>query len=234
MESLPSQALWALPTTVVLLLTLWWIRMRGRTNHRRVEPQESLDTIAAWPPQAVRVLTVSERQAYDLLRRALPGFLVLAQVPLSRFLRVPTRNSYTEWVQRVGLISADLLLCDSGSRVLAVIDIRAAGETPRANRRHERMVRVLKSAGIPVITWQEGALPSLAEVRTRVAPLVGANPKEMPEPVSRPIPLDTNPALAKILAAGDRAAAQAAIDEANEPVPSAFFEDCAVVLPGQR
>jgi Protein of unknown function (DUF2726) len=234
MDFLPPQALWALAAAAVLLLMLLLVRLRNRASRPRADNREFLDTVAAWPPQAVRVLTVTERQAYDLLRRALPGFLVLAQVPLSRFLRVPTRNSYTEWVQRVGLISADLLLCDSGSRVLAVIDIRAAGETPRANRRHERMVRVLKSAGIPVITWQEGALPSLAEVRTRVAPLVGASPGSLRDNVSRPVPLDSNPALAKLLAEGDRTAAQEALDEANEPVPSAFFEDHDVALPAQR
>ena len=79
---------------------------------------------------------------------------------------MPTRNSYLEWVQRVGLLSADLLLCDAGSRVLAVIDIRAPDETARASQRHERMARVLRAAGIRVITWYEGELPTLAEART--------------------------------------------------------------------
>ena len=228
MDFLPPQAAWAFAACALLLLSLLWLRIRHRSARRPAAAQEELDTVAAWPPQAVRVLTVSERQAYDLLRRALPGFLVLAQVPLSRFLRVPTRNSYTEWIQRVGLISADLLLCDSGSRVLAVFDIRPVNETPRAVRRHERMVRVLKAAGVPVITWQEGALPSLADVRTRVAPLVGAKAAKPGESLSRPVPLEgsAKPTLAQVLADGDRNAAQAALDEANEPVPSAFFEDC--------
>jgi hypothetical protein len=91
-----------------------------------VRQQEVVDTLTGWPPESVRVLSITERQAYDLLRRAMPGFLVMAQVPLARFIRVPSRRSYTEWLQRVGSLSADLLLCDSGSRVLAVIDIRNA------------------------------------------------------------------------------------------------------------
>jgi len=228
MELLPTQAAWALPATALLLLAWAWMRIRGRHSHGRHDEREALDTVAAWPPQAVRVLTVSERQAYELLRRALPGFLVLAQVPLSRFLRVPTRNSYTDWIQRVGLISADLLLCDAGSRVLAVIDIRGGNETARAARRHQRMVRVLTSAGVPVLTWKEGGLPSLAEMRLQIAPLIGANTVTTPETVSRPVPLDSPPALAQVLAAGDRAAAQADVDESHEPVPSAFLEECAV------
>ena len=152
MEFLSPPANWALPATALLLLAWLWMRLRHRRLRRRTPATEYLDTVAAWPPQAVRVLTVAERQAYELLRRALPGYLVLAQVPLSRFLRVPTRNSYIDWVQRVGLLSADLLLCDAASRVLVVIDIRAQQETPRAQRRHARMVRVLQAAGVRVVT----------------------------------------------------------------------------------
>ena len=228
MELLPPQAAWALPATALLLLAWAWMRIRGRQAQQRDQDREALDTVAAWPPQAVRVLTVNERQAYELLRRAMPGFLVLAQVPLSRFLRVPTRNSYTDWIQRVGLISADLLLCDARSRVLAVIDIRSGQETARAVRRHQRMVRVLTSAGVPVLTWKEGMLPSLAEMRVQLTPLVGAHTVTTPETASRPVPLDSAPSLAKVLAAGDLAAAQADVDGSHEPVPSAFFEDCAV------
>ena len=225
MEILPPITSWAFPATALLVLTLLWLRLRQRHSGAR-GPGEALDTVAAWPPQAVRVLTVSERD--ELLRRAMPGFLVLAQVPLSRFIRVPTRNSYTDWVQRVGLLNADLLLCDAGSRVLAVIDIRVPDESARARRRHERMVRVLETAGIPVMTWHDGNLPSLAEARALLAPLAGAAAPGMRGTASRPMPLGPEPSLAKILAAGDRRAAERAAEsaaDANEPVPSAFFEE---------
>jgi hypothetical protein len=58
------------------------------------------------------------------------------------------------------------VICDIGSRVLAVVDIRSAEESPRSRRRHERMARVLKAAGIRVHVWREGDLPSASEVRT--------------------------------------------------------------------
>ena len=98
----------------------------------------------------------------------------VAQVPLARFIRVPARRSYGEWLQRVGSLSADLLLCDSGSRVLAVIDVRAAQETERSRKRHERLGRVLKAAGIQVLAWREGELPSLSHVRSSMAALIWA------------------------------------------------------------
>jgi hypothetical protein len=233
MDFLPPQSTWALPALILLLLS--WVTLRLRTRQRRSShpASEALDTVADWPPQAVRVLTVSERQAYELLRRALPGYLVLAQVPLSRFISVPRRHAYIDWVQRVGLLSGDLLLCDAGSRVLVVIDIRVPGETPRAQRRHRRMQRVLQAAGVHVLTWYDGELPSLQEVRTQLTPLVGGLVPGGLESPSRPMPLQTAQTLAAALAAGDAAATQWTADDANEPVPSAFFED-AELAPGPR
>ncbi|ODV00193.1 MAG: hypothetical protein ABT20_16130 [Rubrivivax sp. SCN 70-15] len=207
---------------VLLLLTLLNLRRRQRQGTRSRSPaREALDTVQAWPPESARVMSIAERQGYDLLRRALPGFLVLAQVPLARFLRVPTRHSYTDWMQRVGSLNADLLLCDGGSRVLAVIDIRAPHETERSRRRHERLARVLKAAGIRVHVWREDDLPSLAAVRSALgADLLPAAEPAKPTP-SRPMPLIPVPEIEEMLAAGDHLAYDAAL----EPVPSAFFDD---------
>ena len=153
---------------------------------------------------------------------------MLAQVPLSRFVRVPTRHSHSEWMQRVGGLSADLLVCNAGSRVLAVIDIRPAEQTDRSRRRHERMGRVLKAAGITVQVWDEGQLPTAAEVRT----LLGAELERssgvaaQPKPVSsRPMPLIPVAEIEELLMHGD----QAAQDTSYEPVPSAFFDDLEMV-----
>jgi hypothetical protein len=121
--------------------------------------------VQSWKPQAVRVLTLPERKAYDLMRKALPGKLVLAQVPLARFISVPTRHSYSDWLTRVGRLSVDLLVCDKSSRVIAVVDVRAAAQSERSQRRHQRMTQVLEAAGVRVIHWNADVLPSVAEVR---------------------------------------------------------------------
>lgn len=221
-SNLPTAALAA---ALALLLTWLLVRRRGRGGAARPGVRDALDTVQDWPPEPARVMTVQERQAFELLRRALPGYMVLAQVPLSRFVRVPTRHSYTEWLQRVGSLSADLLVCDTGSRVLAVIDVRAAEESSRSRRRHERMGRVLRAAGVRVHTWREGQLPSAAEVRTALAhDLVRGSGPMQPVTNSRPMPLIPVPEtqeLDAMLAAGDAAAR----DGTHEPVPSAFFED---------
>ena len=222
MEILPSIASFALPATVLLLLSFVWMRVRQRSQGRRSASRDALDTVAAWPPEAARILTIDERQAYELLRRAMPGFLVLAQVPIARFIRVPARHSYFDWMQRVGSLSADLLLCDAGSRVLAVIDIRAVQESERSRRRHERMTRVLTASGIQVHTWREGQLPSINEARNALAVLAGAATATVKGPVSRPMPLIPVADISELLLEGDH---RAAMEAGQEPVPSGFYEE---------
>ena len=226
MDLLFSNGSIALPTAVLLLLALLAVRLRQRQSAQRSSAREVLDTVAGWPPEAARVLTIAERQAYDLLRRSLPGYLVLAQVPLSRFIRVPARHSYVDWLQRVGSLSADLLLCDAGSRVLAVIDIRSPVESERSRRRHERMTRVLRKAGVYVLTWREDALPTAAEVRHAMTGVVGgaAAVANAAATSSRPMPLIPVADISEVLADGD-AAFDAQLDPSMEPVPSAFFEE---------
>lgn len=225
MDFLDSASTMALAGAVALLITLLITRLRGRQPGSR-SLRDALDTVQDWPPEPARVMTVQERQSYELLRRALPGYMVLAQVPLARFLRVPTRHSYTEWLQRVGTLSADLLVCDTGSRVLAVIDVRAGEESARSRRRHERLARVLRAAGVRVHVWREGHLPTPAEVRTALAhDLVrGSGPMQPVASSSRPMPLIPIPEtqeLDALLAEGD-----AALHDAGpEPVPSGFLDD---------
>jgi hypothetical protein len=224
MEFLPS---FAAPLSLLLLLSWLLMRWRSRQSSNAASRREALDTVADWPPEAARVLSITERQAYDLLKRAMPGYLVLGQVPLARFVRVPTRHSYNEWLQRVGSLSADLLICDSGSRVLAVIDIRSPEESARSRRRHERMGRVLRAANIRVHEWREGQLPTVTEVRHAMAHVLApAKPGIKAAGVtSRPMPLIPVAEIEELLSDGDRAAAEAAFDPSMEPVPSGFYDE---------
>src|SRR5690606_9240926 len=99
-----------------------------------------------------------------------PDYLVFAQVPMARFIKVPTRNSYAEWQRRVGSLCVDLVICDMATNVLAAIEVRKStdDENERVRRRHKRMDKVLKAADIPVHIWTEGALPHPKAVRESV------------------------------------------------------------------
>ena len=218
----------AVPALTILLIAFvpglmallgWWVwRLRAAPSHGT----SNLDTLTAWPPSATRVLAQGEREAYELLRLALPGRMVLAQVPLHRFIKVPTRNSYSEWLRRVGRLHVDLVVCDRHSQVLAAIEIAREDDVPgsRAQHRRDRMIRVLRASEIPVHVWRASALPSADAVREAILP--GS------------APADFQPTAAHVQASGlTTGSAIAGLDGAHEeepmglrePPPSTWFDD---------
>lgn len=163
---------WVLLATVlvaVVVITWRWLRRRS-PGPAKSASNEARDTVADWPPTATRVLSSAERQAYDILRRALPGRMIFARIPLARFLRVPTRYSYGEWLGRAGYLCVDLLVCGGASEVIAAVEIRPSQESERSRQRHRRKARVLKAAGIRVLVWAEGDLPTVQAVREALLP----------------------------------------------------------------
>ena len=224
MPSLDTPILAALLVSALLLTWLLARRRADASAHR--DRDEALDTVQAWPPQAVRVLTLPERRAFDMLRKALPGHLVLAQVPLARFISVPTCHAYGEWLTRVGRLSVDLLVCDHSSRVIAAIDIRNGDESPRSRKRHDRSARVLRAAGIAVHQWRADALPSANEMRALFMPAAPElEPVAMTAGGQAILPV---PDMVEVLAAGDAAAAAG---PQFDPVSSGFFDDLEAIAP---
>src|SRR5688572_4431722 len=109
MDHLDPTTIAALLLSIALLLYVLWTQRRHKAAPRTVI-DDALDTVQDWPPQVVRILSLPERQTYNLLRKAVPGHLVLAQVPLSRFISVPTRNPYSQWLSKVGRLTVDLVV----------------------------------------------------------------------------------------------------------------------------
>ena len=56
----------ALLAAALLALSWLWLRRRVPPRPRRDPTASTLDTLQAWPPQVVRVLTLPERRAHDL------------------------------------------------------------------------------------------------------------------------------------------------------------------------
>jgi hypothetical protein len=161
----------ALVMSLLLLVSMLWIRRR-QAHSPRQGLEDRLDTVQSWPAQLVRVLTPLQRTAYELLRQALPGHLILVQTPLAQFMRVSTRHSYVEWYRRAGRLRASFLVCDQHSSVVAAVDLRPSDENDREKSRHVRLVRVLESVGVTVLVWTEEGLPNLAQVRHRFSSLL--------------------------------------------------------------
>lgn len=221
MPDMDATLLAVIGALTMLLATALWMRHRAGTP-ARPDPA-TLDTLEAWPPQAVRVMTLQERQTFELLKRALPRRMVLAQVPLSRFISVPTQHSYGEWLHRVGRLCADFIVCDSSSRVIAALDVRAEGASTRSSERHQRIAQVLERAGIPVHVLDAGALPTIAEIRQLFKSGDGEPDRENFAASGvgglHDLPV---PEMYELIEEGDERALHA---PAADPVSSGFFDD---------
>ena len=222
----------ALVGVVIVLLLAWlWLRQRGSAEIEKAA--ERIDTIIGWPPQATRVLSAPERVAFGRLVRALPEYMILAQVPLARFLNVPKRNSYADWLRRVGYQCVDFVVCDMAAQVIAVIELQAPQQSERSRKRLTRITRTLEAAQLPLHIWREDALPSADAAREVLL--------SRPAPTATPLKVDTTAAAASAIAASSTVASAAAARspfedtdrdstqdekiELLEPPPSTWFDD---------
>ena len=219
---------------VVLLLAWWWLRQRSDRSAGRSRKAEKaadrIDTIIGWPPQATRVLSTQERLAFGTLVRALPEYIVLAQVPISRFINVPKRNSYADWLRRIGYQSVDFAICDLSAQVVAVIELQPPQQSERAQKRIARIARTLKAAQLPLHVWRENALPSVDVAREALLPRPAA-------PLLEPVKGAGATATASAGAPPNAAAARSPFEDTGrdstqdekiellEPPPSTWFDD---------
>ena len=220
---------------LLLVLLLWWLmRRRGvDAGAQRGGASDRVDTLVGWPPQAMRILTSQERLAYGTLTRALPDHMVLAQVPLARFLNVPKRQSYTDWLRRIGYQCVDFVVCDMSSQVVAAIDLQSSNSqiNERARKRHTRMARTLKAARIPLLVWFENSLPGTEAAREAVlqqaATQAGAGATAAASGSTPPKPREAAPAQpgTNPFADTDRDSAQDEHIEVLEPPASTWFDE---------
>ena len=216
--------------SAVLVGAIWLVRRIREVADDKVS-DDRIDTVIGWPPKATRVLTTSETLSRDILVRALPEYMVLAQVPLARFLKVPTRNSYSEWLRRLGAQCADLVVCDKSSQVIAVVDVQAPADqaSERSRKRLNRMARVLKAAEIPLHVWTEGVLPSVEAARTTLLARVPMPPASATAPAAPAVPVPAAAPRATEAANPfedqDRDASDDEVIEAREPPPSTWFDE---------
>jgi hypothetical protein len=155
---------------VVGLVVWFWLRGRTVSRIEKKTAEQRIDTVTGWPPQATRVLTNQERIVFGTLVRALPEYMILAQVPLARFVSVPKRNSYVDWLRRLGYQCADFVVCDMAAQVVAVVELQPLHPSDRARKRLTRMSRTLKAAEIPLHIWNEEAVPAIDAVREILLP----------------------------------------------------------------
>ena len=119
-----------------------------------------------WPSDAVKAMSAPEQVLYHRLCKTLPDNLVLAQVGLSRFLRVQKGNNFQQWFNRINRMSADFVVCARDASVLAVIELDDSSHEGQQNKTADaKKDKALAAAGIRIVRWNVKSLPDDAAIK---------------------------------------------------------------------
>jgi very-short-patch-repair endonuclease len=121
---------------------------------------------ADWPFGFKKPLSRVEQVLYYRLVQTLPELVVLAQVPLSSFLRVRKGRTWNEWFNRISQKSIDFLVCERDFSVVMAIELDDAthDSSERANA-DKTKGRALTAAGVRLLRWRANALPDVETIR---------------------------------------------------------------------
>lgn len=124
-----------------------------------------------WPFYPRKPLSAPEQILYFRLVNALPDHIVLGQVQLSRLLGVKKGNNTQAWLNRINRMSADFVVCNKDSSIVAVIELDDASH--KAEKRQQadaKKDKALASAGIRIYRWQVKAIPNEVEIKAAFVP----------------------------------------------------------------
>ena len=145
----------AVVLSLALYVTVKLLSLRQKT----VEPEPE-----RYPFTQSSPMSEAEQVFYWRLRKVLPDQIVLAQVALSRIVKVEPGNESRRWLGRVNRLTVDFVVCLPDASIVAVIELddgshesvdRVAAEAKKTN--------ALASAGIQLLRY--GAVPSEEELR---------------------------------------------------------------------
>jgi very-short-patch-repair endonuclease len=134
-----------------------------------------------WPFYAKKLLSQPEQVLYFRLIQAFPEHIVLAQVQLSCLLGVKKGNNYQAWFNRINRMSADFVVCDKDSSIVAVIELDDATHQKEDRQAADaKKDKALTSADIRIVRWQAKAIPDLATIQSTLMPNI-ANKRDAPQ-----------------------------------------------------
>lgn len=140
-----------------------------------------------WPFYAKKPLSQPEQILYFRLVQALPAHIVLAQVQLSRLLGVKKGNNYQAWFNRINRMSADFVVCNQDSSIVAVIELDDATHQKEGRQAADaKKDKALTSADIRIVRWQAIAIPDIATIQSTLMPNIAVK-QDAPQ-AARPLP----------------------------------------------
>jgi very-short-patch-repair endonuclease len=124
-----------------------------------------------WPFYAKKPLSQPEQILYFRLIEALPEHIILAQVQLSRFLGVKKGHNYRSWSNRINRMSADFVVCNKDSSIVAVIELDdATHQKPDRQAADAKKDKALGAAEINIFRWQTKSIPDVSAIKSALLP----------------------------------------------------------------
>lgn len=135
----------------------------------KVKSKDDTESSDYWPFYAKKPLSAPEQILYFRLIEALPEHIVLAQVQLSRFLGVKKGHNYQSWANRINRMSADFVVCNKDSSIVAVIELDD-NTHQKASRQvaDSKKNKALGSAEIKIIRWQVKSMPDVSAIKSEL------------------------------------------------------------------
>jgi hypothetical protein len=132
-----------------------------------------LDAGVPWPFCARKPLASAEQMLYQRLVTALPGHIVLFQVPVAAVLGVRMGLDRATWNQRIHRLQYNFVVCTKDATVLAAIELEDSARSAQAPSGAEGIKeRASAAAGVRLIRWQAKALPNQAEIQATFGELL--------------------------------------------------------------
>ncbi len=143
---------------LVIVLVVVAIALAKRLASRETTSDQRFPFVVSRP------LTEREQVLYWRLRKALPEQMVLAQVALSRIVRVEKGNDVRAWLNRVNRMTVDFLVCLPDATIVAAIELDDSSHAPPDRVAADaKKNKALNSAGIKLLRFRD--LPSEDELR---------------------------------------------------------------------
>jgi very-short-patch-repair endonuclease len=128
--------------------------------------KKSNNNIEIWPYYAKKPLTQPEQILYFRLVQALPENIILAQVQLSQLLGVKKGNNYQAWINRINRMSADFVVCNKDSSIIAVIELDDATHQRKDRQAADsKKDKAITSAGVKIIRWPAKSIPDTTAIQ---------------------------------------------------------------------
>lgn len=118
-------------------------------------------------------LTPTETMFYHQLVKALPDYIVLAQVQLSSFLKVDPSitewKDYSRWFNPIAQQSVDYLICQKDFSIIAAVELDDKSHNGvKSIQRDTKKNNNLHAANVPLIRWHAEAMPETETIRQAV------------------------------------------------------------------